>query len=173
MRLLKMFAVTVSAVCWLGLAPAQSQEHPYGSHHQSYAAGTLFPNQYTQSEIDNYVSDYYDQWKSDWLRTDPGGDGYRIVMDSSGRTTSEAQGFGMVVVPHMAGHDPNAQELFDGLYTYARAHPSQGNPQLMDWAQPDQSGNNSAVSIPRSTMRCPNSRARLSICAGSVAPINE
>ena len=38
----------------------------------------------------------------------------------------------MVIVPHMAGHDANAQNVFNGLYTYARAHPSQGNPQLMD-----------------------------------------
>jgi len=134
----------VFALSFLTLPVAQAQNNPFGSHHQTYADGTLFPNQYSQAQIDTYVSEYYDQWKSDWLRSDPGGDGYRIVMDGSGRTTSEAQGYGMVIVPHMAGHDPNAQNLFNGLYTYARAHPSESNPQLMDWAQPDPWGNSSA-----------------------------
>ena len=121
-----------------------AQSSPFGSHQTSYAAGTLFPNQYTQAQIDGYVSNYYDRWKSDWMRTDPGGDGYRVVMDGAGRTTSEAQGFGMVIVPHMAGHDAQAQTIFDGLFTYSRAHPSVGNANLMDWAQPDPSGNSSA-----------------------------
>ena len=126
------------------LTVAAAQNNPFGSHHQQYAPGTLFPNQYSQAQIDDFVGDYYDQWKSEWVRVDPGGDGYRVVMDGAGRTTSESQGFGMIVTPHMAGHDPNAKQIFDGLFTYARAHPSDGNPQLMDWAQPDAWGNNSA-----------------------------
>ena len=144
MRSCQVLCGIVFFASFFALPIIQAQDHPFGSHHQSYAAGTLFPNQYSQAQIDTYVSDYYDQWKSEWIRVDPGGDGYRVVMDGSGRTTSEAQGFGMVIVPHMAGHDANAQNVFNGLYTYARAHPSQGNPQLMDWAQPDPSGNSSA-----------------------------
>lgn len=133
--------IFLSLGCW-AIAPAQN--HPFGSHHQTYAPGTLFPNQYSQGQIDTFVSNYYDQWKSDWVRVDPGGDGYRVVMDANGRTTSESQGYGMIVLPHMAGHDPNAQAVFDGLFSYSRAHPSEGNPRLMDWAQPDPSGNRSA-----------------------------
>jgi len=124
--------------------PVNAQSNPFGSHYQAYASGTLFPNQYSEVEIDVFVSDYYDQWKSDWLRTDPGGDGYRVVMDGTGRTTSESQGYGMIIVPNMAGHDTAAQEIFDGLYAYSRAHPSEGNSKLMDWAQPDATGNRSA-----------------------------
>lgn len=131
-------------VSFVGVPCAQAQNIPFGSHTFNYAPGTLFPSQYTQSQIDDFVSDYYDQWKSDFLRVDPGGDGYRIIMDGSGRTTSEAQGFGMVILPHMAGYDSNAQNIFDGLFTYARAHPSDIDPQLMDWDQPNPVGNNSA-----------------------------
>lgn len=123
---------------------AHGQNSPFGSHTFDYADGTLFPNQYSQVQIDAFVSAYYDQWKSDFLRVDPGGDGYRVIMDGSGRTTSESQGFGMVILPHMAGHDANAQNIFDGLFTYARAHPSVIDPQLMDWDQPNPVGNNSA-----------------------------
>lgn len=144
MRILQWLSVSVFLISVHLIQVAAAQDHPFGSHHQQYAAGTLFPNQYSQAEVDTYVSNYYDRWKSDWIRVDPGGNGYRVVMDGAGRTTSEAQGFGMVVVPHMAGHDPDAQAIFDGLYTYARAHPSDGNSRLMDWAQPDPTGNYSA-----------------------------
>ncbi|HBL41898.1 MAG TPA: hypothetical protein DDZ90_00715, partial [Planctomycetaceae bacterium] len=116
----------------------------FGSHVQSYVNGTLFPSQYSQTQLDQIVSNYYDSWKADWLRADPGGNGYRVIMDSSGRTTSESQGYGMLVLAHMDGYDPQAQAIFDGLFQYSRANPSQGNPDLMDWAQPDPSGNNSA-----------------------------
>ena len=137
-----MSLVLIFVICYVPSAFAQN--NPFGSHLENYAAGTLFPDQYSQEQIDVFVSDYYDQWKSDWLRTDPAGDGYRVVMDNTGRTTSESQGYGMIIVPHMAGHDTSAQEIFDGLYTYSRAHPSERNPRLMDWAQPDATGNRSA-----------------------------
>lgn len=116
----------------------------FGSHVQQYVDGTLLPSQYSQEQLDQIVANYYDQWKSDWLRVDPGGNGYRVVMDSQGRTTSEAQGYGMLVLSHMDGYDPNAQTIFNGLFRYSRANPSEGNPDLMDWAQPDPYGNSSA-----------------------------
>jgi len=138
---------TLGTLCLLAVAlpsMARAANHDFGTHHQNYAAGTLFPNQYTQAQRDNYVKKYYDQWKTDWLRVDPGGKGYRVVMDNKGRTTSESQGYGMLIVPHMAGHDPNARKIFDGLYTYMRAHPSVQDHRLMDWAQPDGGGDDSA-----------------------------
>lgn len=116
----------------------------FGSHVQQYENGTLFPSQYSQEQLDTVVSNYYDQWKSDWLRVDPGGNGYRVVMDSQGRTTSEAQGYGMLILSHLDGYDPDAQAIFDGLFRYSRANPSESNSNLMDWAQPDPSGNSSA-----------------------------
>ncbi|WP_197997525.1 glycosyl hydrolase family 8 [Gimesia panareensis] len=116
----------------------------FGSHVQQYVDGTLLPSQYSQEQLDQVVGNYYDQWKSDWLRIDPGGNGYRVVMDSQGRTTSESQGYGMLVLAHMDGYDPDAQTIFDGLFRYSRANPSEGNPDLMDWAQPDAYGNSSA-----------------------------
>ncbi|WP_145176739.1 glycosyl hydrolase family 8 [Gimesia aquarii] len=116
----------------------------FGSHVQQYVSGTLFPSQYSQEQLDALVSNYYDQWKSDWLLVDPGGNGYRVAMDSQGRTTSEAQGYGMLILSHLDGYDPNAQAIFDGLFRYSRANPSVGNPNLMDWAQPDPNGNSSA-----------------------------
>ncbi|QDU49298.1 glycosyl hydrolase family 8 [Gimesia panareensis] len=121
-----------------------SGDPDFGSHIQQYVDGTLLPSQYSQEQLDQIVGNYYDQWKSDWLRVDPGGNGYRVVMDSQGRSTSESQGYGMLVLAHMDGYDPDAQTIFDGLFRYSRANPSEGNPDLMDWAQPDAYGNSSA-----------------------------
>lgn len=130
-------AVTISIGTFTG-------DPDFGSHVQQYVDGTLLPSQYSQQQLDQIVGNYYDQWKSDWLRVDPGGNGYRVVMDSQGRTTSEAQGYGMLVQAHMDGYNPDAQTIFDGLFRYSRANPSEGNPDLMDWAQPDAYGNSSA-----------------------------
>jgi endo-1,4-beta-D-glucanase Y len=39
----------------------------------------------------------------------------------------------MVIVPLMAGKDPDAQKIFDGLFAFFRKFPSLNNADLMDW----------------------------------------
>ncbi|RMG87837.1 MAG: PKD domain-containing protein, partial [Bacteroidetes bacterium] len=48
---------------------------------------------------------------------------------------SEGLGYGMIITAYMAGYDPNAQNLFDKLYNFYKAHPSNINPKLMAWNQ--------------------------------------
>jgi endo-1,4-beta-D-glucanase Y len=50
----------------------------------------------------------------------------------------------MMILPVMAGYDPEAQTIFDGLWAFARSHPSEVDSRLMDWAVPDTNGNASA-----------------------------
>jgi endo-1,4-beta-D-glucanase Y len=50
----------------------------------------------------------------------------------------------MTIVPLMAGYDPDAQAIFDGLWEFVRAHPSEIDPRLMDWNIPLAEGNASA-----------------------------
>lgn len=52
----------------------------------------------------------------------------------------------MAIVAYLAGHDPDAQAIFDGLWRYARANPSVIEPRLMNWRipPPPESGNDSA-----------------------------
>jgi hypothetical protein len=51
----------------------------------------------------------------------------------------------MVIVPLMAGHDPQAKTIFDGLWQFRLAHPSEIDNRLMDWDVPDTTnGNDSA-----------------------------
>lgn len=115
--------------------------------HVTYAPNSILPNQRTRDELDNDVRVFYDYWKSEYL-IDAGEGMYRIAFgkDESARATtvSEGQGYGMLIVPIMAGHDPEAQIIFDGLWKFAQAHPSEIDPRLMDWNIPETEGNASA-----------------------------
>ncbi|NWG75204.1 MAG: hypothetical protein HXY24_11445 [Rubrivivax sp.] len=96
---------------------------------------------------------FYDYWKERYLKaagTTPGGAPlYRIAFGSSAPnvnvTVSEGQGYGMIIVALMAGHDAQAQTYFDGLWRFARANPSGIDSRLMTWRVPiDGNGNDSA-----------------------------
>ena len=120
--------------------------------HVEYAPGSILPSHRTQEELDSDVRAFYDYWKSEYLITDELSDDgiqmYRVAFGKSeearGTTVSEGQGYGMMTIPIMAGHDPDAQIIFDGLWAFARAHPSEVDPRLMDWNVPDPEGNDSA-----------------------------
>lgn len=119
-------------------------------HHTQYAAGSILPNHRSQEQLDDDVRAFYDQWKRDFVidagLSPDGARMYRIGFgkDLPGRdvTVSEGQGYGMIIVPHMAGYDPDAQKIFDGLWEFVRAHPSEADPRLMDWYFPDADNGN-------------------------------
>lgn len=123
---------------------ASAQQFPFGSQNQAYRSGTLTPTNFTRAQQNQHVANYYDFWKLRWLVTDPGGQGWRVKLDPSGETVSEGQGYGMVIVAAMAGHDPQAKTIFDGLWQFRLAHPSSIDNRLMDWSVPDNDGNDSA-----------------------------
>ncbi len=117
---------------------------------QTYVKGTIRPSHYSQAEQDADVEAYYQLWKGDYLvREKSELAEYRVAMGKSGkaraRTVSEGQGYGMLIVPLMAGHDEEAQEIFDGLWRFARAHPSGIESRLMAWEFPEK-GRDSADS---------------------------
>jgi Endoglucanase Y len=117
--------------------------------HLTYAAGTIRPSRFTQAEQDDQVRAYYDVWKSRYLLAAGVADGsplYRVSFGSTNpaRTVSEGQGYGMVIVASMAGHDPDAQSIFDGLWKFSRNYPSAIDPRLMAWEVPVGGGSDSA-----------------------------
>ena len=119
--------------------------HPFPQH-VKYVTNTILPNHRTQDELDNDAREFYDYWKSEYLVDEfPL---YRVAFgksaDAHATTVSEGQGYGMVIVPLMAGYDPEAQVIFDGLWKFVKAHPSEVDPRLMDWIVPDLEGNYSA-----------------------------
>ena len=125
--------------------------HPFPQHTQ-YAPNSILPNHRTREQLDNDVRAFYDYWKAAYLvETAVNENGlpmYRVAFGKDGeaheRTVSEGQGYGMVIVPIMAAYDPDAQTIFDGLWEFVRAHPSESDSRLMDWNVPDPQGNSSA-----------------------------
>ncbi len=129
--------------------PAPMRPFP---QHTRYAPDSILPNHRSQAQLDDDVRRFYDYWKSEYLiEAGVGENGvtmYRIAFGKSeeaqATTVSEGQGYGMLIVVHMAGYDPEAQAIFDGLWEFVRAHPSEIDPRLMDWNVPLPEGNASA-----------------------------
>lgn len=135
-------------------APTSTREansRPFPQH-VSYAAGSILPNHLTQAELDDDVRVLYEDWKSKYVVeagvSTNGFTMYRVAFgkDEPGysMTVSEGQGYGMMIVPIMAGYDPEAQMIFDGMWEFVDAHRSEIDPRLMDWNVPDEEGNASA-----------------------------
>ncbi|MFJ6409567.1 glycosyl hydrolase family 8 [Streptomyces hydrogenans] len=104
---------------------------PFGSHLKPYAAGTLKPSG-AQSGIDQKVVDYYNRWKAAFVRQNCGNGWYQVISpDADHPYVAEAQGYGMVIAATMAGADPDAKKIFDGLVKWKIDHPSSINPDLL------------------------------------------
>jgi endo-1,4-beta-D-glucanase Y len=114
--------------------------------HISYAAGSLKPSERSQSALDNDVRSAYDRWKAHCLAVAAPGVGgaarYRVKfgLEANAPTVSEGQGYGMLLVALMAGHDPDARTVFDGLFRFSFDHRSAIDPRLTDfWVNGDES----------------------------------
>jgi endo-1,4-beta-D-glucanase Y len=126
--------------------------HPFPQH-AAYAPGSILPSHRSQAQLDDDVRAFYDQWKAEFVLdagTSPDGNPMVRIAFGKGKpgidtTVSEGQGYGMFIIPLMAGYDPEAQAIFDGLWRFVRAHPSVVDTRLMDWNIPDtENGNESA-----------------------------
>ncbi|MFL6073251.1 MAG: hypothetical protein ACJ73S_07610, partial [Mycobacteriales bacterium] len=114
-----MALVTAGAVTALGLPllghfgadaattqPAASPSHAFPTH-VTYQTGVM-PSA-SQSSRDAAVKKQYDSWKKAYLRSACGGYLVYATGDAPNKgTVSEAQGYGMNIVPLMAGYDTNA-----------------------------------------------------------------
>jgi endo-1,4-beta-D-glucanase Y len=108
---------------------------PFGNHARAYASGTILPSNHSQAQLDEAVRDFYDAWKTRYVRAGCGTGRYYILSGGGHQTVSEAHGYGMLVMAFMAGHDPQAKAMFDGMVHYYQDHPSEIVSTLMSWAQ--------------------------------------
>lgn len=109
---------------------------PFGAHAFKYAAGSILPSNETIAGMDRDTAAAYDSWKANHLESGCGAGRYYVAAENEGSlTVSEAHGYGMVITALMAGHDPNARVIFDGMYRYFRDHPSNEASDLMAWYQ--------------------------------------
>lgn len=131
--------------------PIAAPFYPFGSRIDGAYPNGIKPTNMTNAQMDDRVIAMYNSWKRNDLRQAPsfvGGfgiysgvtitDGYYVRFGGGG-CVSEGQGYGMMIVVAMAGYDPDAQAIFDGLFKVARGRSCYGlNDQyLMDWKLDD------------------------------------
>ncbi|MGG8405450.1 glycosyl hydrolase family 8 [Streptomyces sp. 12297] len=111
-------------------AAAAAPARPFGSHTFSYAPGTLRPTG-NRAALDRSVLAFYKKWKANFVKQNCGHGWYEVYApDADHPYVAEAQGYGLVVTALMAGADPDAKKIFDGILAYVLAHPSAGNSAL-------------------------------------------
>lgn len=140
--------------CTFGSAQNTSDSLPKKPfpQHFVYAPSTIKPNHRSQEQLDDDVRAFYGYWKKNYLVEAESSNGqilYRIAFGKPGTdnyevTVSEGQGYGMLIVALMAGYEPKAQTLFDGLWVFASSHPSDIDSRLMGFRVPSLNGNDSA-----------------------------
>ncbi len=134
------------------VSPSQVQAQPRRPfpQHVAYTEGTIKPNHVSQAELDAAVAAYYDLWKERYVFTvensdpvqqyvhfNPPVEAVNVDWIEPENTVcrSEAQGYGMLTVGIMAGHDPDAKAIFDAMFRFVKAHPSNIEPNMMAWQQ--------------------------------------
>src|SRR5436305_14285140 len=103
-------------------ASAAGESRPFPFHVQ-YQVGVL-PSASPEAR-DAAVRKQYDSWKATYLVHGCATSEYYVSTKGDGDapnngTVSEAQGYGMNIVPLMAGYDANAKVEFDGLWQLAK-----------------------------------------------------
>ena len=114
---------------------AQLPTMPFPTHYM-VTAGCIKPSNYTQTQMDLQVTNFYTAWKNMYLK--PGcisGQYYIQYINGANICVSEGQGYGMVILAYMAGFDTQAKAYFDGLFQWYKTHPSTVNSSLMNWRQ--------------------------------------
>jgi endo-1,4-beta-D-glucanase Y len=133
--LFKLFR-TVAILLFLSLhLYAQHAGKPFPQH-VCYFTGSIKPNHISQTRLDQLTLNFYTQWKKRYIKPGCHPDEYFIWFERKGnkQCVSEGQGYGMLITAQMAGADPSAKNIYDGLYHYYKAHPG-NHPYLMAWAQ--------------------------------------
>ncbi|OMP79680.1 glycosyl hydrolase family 8 [[Flexibacter] sp. ATCC 35208] len=139
-------AILAISVCCIVNSSVQAQNKPFPQA-VTYA-NCIKPSNVTQASMNTSVASYYDYWKSKYVKTlSTLSGGYYIKGEISGDAegytplgSSEGQGYGMVITVLMAGYDPNAKTIYDGLFKTARAFHSSINTNLMGWVVADATG---------------------------------
>jgi hypothetical protein len=115
--------------------------YPFGARLDSYVAG-IQPSQ-TPAAMDALLRRQYDAWKAARVVAADAvvQGGYAVQFSHGGfMAVSEGMGYGMLLTVLFAGHDPQAQAIFDGMLAVVRARPAHAvveldpkGKHLMDW----------------------------------------
>ncbi len=136
---------SLSIVYVLFCASSFAQNFKSFPQHVLYTSTIIKPNVLSQDEMDRVVENFYDSWKSKYLKTAGFNEKYISTFDVtdfeeksiSPESTSEGQGYGMMIVALMAGYDKKAQSIYDSLFRFYRNHICRkiSDSALMIWSQ--------------------------------------
>ncbi len=116
---------------------SQNSLRPFPQH-ATYHDSVIIPSHILQKDLDDRVTSFYNQWKGTYLKKNTCSNSYYIWAENTGKNhqcVSEGQGYGMIIVALMSGYDTTGQNIFDGLFSYYKEHPSKRSNYLMSWAQ--------------------------------------
>ena len=134
--------LTIAIIWGIGIsASGQSVQRPF-PHHTRYASGSIKPMHLQQAELDKATAEFYDAWKKQYVKNDCEDPSQYYVLNDEENVkankpvicVSEGQGYGMVIMTLMAGHDKDAQVIYDGMYKFVAAHPTSNSQKLMSWS---------------------------------------
>jgi hypothetical protein len=121
--------------------PGSGLGYPFGARLVGYKAG-IKPTQ-ANAAMDTLLTSQYDAWKAARVVSASSvvSGGYAIKFsDTNYITVSEGMGYGMLISVLFAGHDAQAQSIFNGLLAVVRARPAYAmtpydasGQYLMDW----------------------------------------
>lgn len=127
--------------CVGSTAGAETINRPFPQHTR-YVAGSIKPSHVSQQQMDAKVTAFYEAWKARFLRRGCASNHYYVylgpqqpISEGTPISVSEGMGYGMMIAAMMAGYDPDARDIFNGMLWYYRAHTSQNEPRLMAWRQ--------------------------------------
>lgn len=117
------------------IAGAQQVKKPFPQHTQ-YHKGTIKPDQISQRSLDGLTLAFYRQWQKRYIKLGCKSGEYYVWFERKGKkqSVSEGQGYGMIITALMAGADPSAKTIYDGLFNFYRDHRN-NHRYLMAWAQ--------------------------------------
>lgn len=122
--------VLVAAALVAGLVGTTGSAGAATTQGTPYVPGTLRPS-VSQAAQDQVLTKYYDFWKKNFLTTKCGSGTYAVkAPDADHAFVAEGEGYGMTISAMMAGKDPQARAIFDGILKFVKAHPSVINKDL-------------------------------------------
>lgn len=95
----------------------------------------IYPNNVSVEQRKSDIQYAFESWKEQYLKQIEGNQ-YYVSYDDNHNTVSEAHGYGMLImVMTEAEFDLETKTIFDGMFHYAKDHPSDGNQSFMAWKQ--------------------------------------
>ena len=135
-----MKTVIIALLCLAVFLFAENPRRPFPQAGEIQMTGSVIRPNRSQADLNQDVIAKYNAYKVAYLRRTSNGKYYIEASGTDGgraRTISEAHGYGMMIFALMAGHDPEAKVIFDGMNALRKAQRSRGNPNLMSWVVTD------------------------------------